>query len=105
MENLKKYIAEAEKRYKCSINDKRYDVTIIRGLVIYFTYRAGNRKRSKKKITFQAIANYLGIDRTTALKAYHRTENIVLNFNSYSFSNEKQKMVFQTFYYLFKKMR
>lgn len=85
-----------------SIMEKNYEITLIRGLIIYFVYKE-NDMLLKYKITFREIAEEMEMDRTSVLKAYKRIEGYVKNWTLLSTCNERQRRIFQIFFYFFNK--
>lgn len=90
-----------------SILEKNYEITLIRGLIIYFVYSENEDffRSYKEKITFKEIAEEFGLERTSVLKAYNRIEEYVKDWRLLNTCNERQRRTFQIFFYLFNKKK
>ena len=101
-DRIKRYLEIFEKVFQNNKNilSKNYNITIVRSIIIYFVYR--ENEFYDEKLTYQDIAEELGMERSAVTKAYHRIETIFNDLKILNSYNEKEKQLFNIFYYIFK---
>lgn len=103
IEKYNRYMNVFHSFYDCSIHEKKYDITLVRSLMIYFLYKEKSSAKNMK-VTFPEIATVFGMERSSTIKANQRILAYIENEQYLKTNSQAYQRTFRIFFYLFNKI-